>query len=84
LPILSPLQGEVANLIEAHEVGLRYGTDSGRSLVECIEALISSQTLRRKMSNNAQRLYRERFSYEMVYGGLVRHLELLARSRHSQ
>jgi glycosyltransferase involved in cell wall biosynthesis len=83
LPIISPLQGEVANLIEAHEVGLRYGTDSGRSLVECIDVLISSQALRQKMSNNARRLYRERFSYEMVYGGLVRHLELLARSRRS-
>jgi hypothetical protein len=40
--------------------------------------------LRQKMSNNARRLYRERFSYEMVYGGLVSHLEMLARSRRSQ
>lgn len=83
LPILSPLQGEVANLIETYGVGLRYGTDSGRSLVECIEALISDQAFRQKMSNNALRLYRERFSYEMVYGGLVSHLEMLARSRRS-
>lgn len=84
LPIVSPLQGEVANLISAHEVGLRYGTDSGRSLIECIETLISSQALRQKMSNNARMLYHERFSYEMVYGHLVRHLEMLARVRGSQ
>ena len=84
LPILSPLQGEVANLIETYGVGLRYGTDSGTSLVGCIEALISNQALRQKMSNNARRLYRERFSYETVYGGLVRHLEMLALSRRSQ
>jgi hypothetical protein len=79
--ILSPLQGEVAFLIENHKVGFRYGTDSGTSLVGCIETLISNQALRHKLSNNAQMLYREKFSYEMVYGDLVRHLEMIARSR---
>ena len=81
LPILSPLQGEVAILIETHKVGLRYGTDSGISLVGCIEVLISNQDLRQKIANNAQRLYRDKFSYEMVYGGFVRHLEMISRSR---
>jgi glycosyltransferase involved in cell wall biosynthesis len=83
LPILSPLHGEVANLIENYGVGLRYGKDFGRSLVECIESLISNPSARQKMSNNARILYTEKFSYEMVYGGLVKHLEMLA-SRRSQ
>ena len=84
LPILSPLRGEVAILIETHKVGLRYGAESGTTLVRCIEALISSQDLRQAMSNNARRLYCEKFSYEMVYGGFVRHLEMIARSGRSQ
>ncbi|MCP9823428.1 glycosyltransferase [Cyanobium sp. L1E-Cus] len=84
LPILSPLRGEVAILIETHKVGLRYGSDSGTSLVRCIEALISSQDLRQTMSNNARSLYCEKFSYEMVYGSLVQHLEMIALRRHSQ
>ncbi len=78
LPILSPLQGEVANLIETYGVGLKYGAVQGRSLVECIDTLISNQTLRQKMSTNARNLYREKFSYEMVYSGLVKHIEMLA------
>jgi glycosyltransferase involved in cell wall biosynthesis len=84
LPIISPLRGEVAILIETYKVGLRYGADSGTSLVGCIEALISSQALRQEMSNNARMLYFEKFSYEMVYGSLVKHLKMIVRSRRSQ
>src|SRR6266513_4463510 len=29
MPLLSPLDGEVAKLIGTHEVGLRYGADAG-------------------------------------------------------
>jgi glycosyltransferase involved in cell wall biosynthesis len=78
LPILNPLQGEVAALISNHGVGLRYGTDSGKSLVQCIEVLMDNPRLRRQMSGNALNLYKEQFSFERVYGGLVKHLELLS------
>jgi glycosyltransferase involved in cell wall biosynthesis len=78
--LLSPLQGEVATLISAHKVGLRYGTDTGKTLAECIDLLIASPSLRRKMSENALALYVESFSFEKVYGGLVKHLELLSRN----
>lgn len=77
LPVLSPLQGEVASLISNHGVGLRYGTDSERSLVQCIEKLIDNPTLRQQISKNALNLYQEQFSFEQVYGGLVKHLEAL-------
>lgn len=78
LPILSPLQGEVANLIANHGVGLRYGTDSGKSLIQCIEMLMANPELRQQISVNALNLYQEKFSFEMVYGGLVKHLEVLS------
>lgn len=78
LPILSPLQGEVANLISKHGVGLRYGTDSGKSLVQCIEILMDHPALRQQISMNALNLYQEKFSFERVYGGLVKHLEALS------
>lgn len=81
LPLLSPLQGEVATLISAHGVGMRYGTDTGKTLYECIQALTQDAVLQKKMSMNARALYAERFSFEMVYGGLVKHLEKLAGSR---
>ena len=81
LPILSPLQGEVANLIVNDDVGLRYGANSDRSLVQCIETLVANPGLRQQISNNALNLYQEKFSFELVYGCLVKHLEALAMSK---
>jgi glycosyltransferase involved in cell wall biosynthesis len=78
LPILSPLRGEVASLISEHGVGMRYGTDTGKSLHDCILALMQNTDLQQHMSSKARALYKEIFSYEMVYGGLVRHLERLS------
>ena len=81
LPILSPLQGEVASLIAENGVGLRYGIDTGKTLHDCLLALTQDAALQRSMSQKARALYEERFSFEMVYGGLVKHLETLANSR---
>jgi len=81
LPILSPLQGEVASLIAEYGVGMRYGTDTGKTLHDCIQALKQDAALQKSMSQKARALYAERFSFEMVYGGLVKHLEKMANSR---
>ena len=81
LPILTPLQGEVASLIDEHGVGMRYGTDTGKTLHDCIQAVTSDTALQRNMSQKARELYDLHFSFEMVYGGLVKHLEKLANSR---
>lgn len=78
LPILCPLKGEVAKLINEYGVGMRYGTDSGKSLYDCIQTLTEDKDLQKKMSQKAWALYEERFSFKMVYGGMVRHLEKLA------
>jgi len=81
LPILSPLQGEVASLIDKYSVGMRYGTDTGKTLHDCIAALVQDTALQKRMSQKARALYAERFSFEMVYGGLVKHLEKLVTQR---
>lgn len=81
LPILSPLQGEVASLISGNGVGISYGTDTGKTLHNCIRALMQDTALQQIMSQKARALYAERFSFEMVYGGLVKHLEMMAISR---
>lgn len=83
LPILSPLSGEVASLIVENNVGLRYGGDTGRSLYDCILILRRDAGLQSMMSQKARLLYAEKFSFEMVYGRLVKHLETLALSSHS-
>ncbi len=79
LPLLSPLSGEVRSLISESEVGISYGPVAEKTLESCIEDLAAKPDLRKKLSDNAQRLFQLRFSYEMVYGGLVGHLESMAR-----
>jgi len=78
LPILTPLQGEVASLIDEYGIGIRYGTDTGRSLYESIQLLTKDPVLQKSMSQKACALYREKFSFETVYGRLVKHLEKMA------
>jgi len=82
LPILCPLEGEVASLIEEYDVGLRYGPGTGRTLYDCIKILMDNPELQKRMSQNARALYEKRFSYEKVYGGLVKHLEKMALLRY--
>lgn len=78
LPVLSPLRGEVASLIKENDVGISYCEDTGKTLFDCIQALRRNDVLQKEMSQKAKKLYTERFSFEIVYGRLVRHLEKLA------
>jgi glycosyltransferase involved in cell wall biosynthesis len=84
LPVLSPLRGEVRSLISDFDVGLSYGPVVEKTLESCIEDLAAMPDLRKKLSDNALKLFRERFSFETVYGGLVSHLEMLVRSQRGQ
>lgn len=74
-PILSPLQGEVATLIENNSVGFTY--DSDRLLSDCIQSLLDDNELQKKMSINAKKLYIKEFEFNKVYDNLVFHLEKL-------
>ena len=76
LPILSPLQGEVAKLIKENEVGFTYNDDS--LLGDYINLLIKDVMLQEKISNNAKKLYKSEFEFNMVYDELVCHLENIA------
>ena len=78
LPIISPLKGEVRRLIEMNKVGLIYDEGSGESLFNCIVELGQDEKMCDEITMNSINLYNSRFSYEIVYGGLVKHLENLA------
>ncbi len=84
LPVLSPLRGEVASLIDRHGVGMRYGEEAGRTLYDCIKALSGDTVLRDGICRNARAAYRDRFSFERVYGGLVNHLERMVQKTSVQ
>lgn len=81
LPLVSPLRGEVESIITRDGVGLTYGAGDGSSLADRLGRLIRDEPARLEMGVRARRLFSDRFSYERVYGGLVRHLEELAGGR---
>ncbi len=77
-PILSPLQGEVANLISNNGVGISYSSETGKTLYDSVNKLIQNPVLQKRMSKSAEVLYGDQFSFEIVYSSLVSHLEMLA------
>lgn len=76
LPLLSSLDGEVRKLIENHNVGFFYD-QNGRSLEDVITPLLTDSKRIKLFSDNAFNLFRSKFSYEEVYGNLVKNLELM-------
>ncbi len=78
LPVLSPLQGEVYEMINKKKVGLSYGDVSGTPLYGCIENLLIDPALCAELAESSHRLFNEQFSYRVVYGKLVEHLEKVA------
>lgn len=74
-PLLSPLKGEVENLIITHKVGLVY-SDSF-SLANKIKLLIADRYLYENISNNSKKLYDEKFEFYKVYNNLINNLENL-------
>lgn len=75
LPVLSPLQGEVNEIINKKRVGISYGEVCGIPLYSCIENLINEPALRAELAGNAKQLFNEQFAYRTVYSRLVEHLE---------
>jgi glycosyltransferase involved in cell wall biosynthesis len=73
MPLLSPLKGEVENIIKSNKIGFFYGNTI--SLSDSIKSLIDDYKLQEKMSINANNLYDTKFEFNKVYGGLVDHLE---------
>ncbi|MHA8069066.1 glycosyltransferase [Aquirufa ecclesiirivi] len=78
LPILSPLRGEVRDLLLNKNVGISYGVDFNQTLEEAIISLINDTAYRNELSENAMAVYEKEYSYTKVYGELVKHLELVA------
>ena len=77
-PIISPLKGEVKDLIINGKVGLFYDESDLDSLFNCLTHISSDKNLRLNISNNARQVYEDKFSYERVYGALSSRLASMA------
>lgn len=75
LPILSSLEGELADLIRDHHCGLQYKAGDTHSLLEALRMLQGNEAERKTMGERAKDLFETRFSAKVIYPALVDHLE---------
>lgn len=80
LPILSSLQGSLAELLLQNDCGVTYGNGQAQQLTDAVVGLYHNPTRRQAMSTNAKRLYQRSFVAEKVYAQMADHLMQVALS----
>lgn len=78
LPVVSSLQGELAELLAINECGLTYRNGSADDLVRVLADCYDHPTKLAKMAENAARLYQSRFVAETIYGQMGDYLNQVA------
>lgn len=72
LPVISTLSGEVAKMINIHNIGISFGKSFNLTLIEALNTFLSRDL--NEMVNNSKKIYNEKFIFEKVYQNLVDHL----------
>jgi glycosyltransferase involved in cell wall biosynthesis len=83
LPVISSLQGVLADLLEDKQCGVTYRNGDAAELASEVTRLMDEPALRRLMAVNARRLYQQEFVAEHVYRDMDSYLTELARWRVS-
>jgi glycosyltransferase involved in cell wall biosynthesis len=78
LPLVSSLEGEMAELISNHGLGLSYRPGDLDGLCQVIELLLNNHEFRDRMSAKALAFFKEYGDAEQIYGEYARHIESLA------
>ncbi len=84
LPVISSLRGELESIISENYCGSAYEAGDEESLASAVLNLYHNPRQRRKMGENARRLFEERFSAGRVYTGMIDYLERIAGKRQQQ
>jgi glycosyltransferase involved in cell wall biosynthesis len=80
-PILTSLGGSVENLVLSEKIGLRYFNSNPETLVDAIKVLLKNPEMLNEMKGRAANLYRQRFSYDIVYPTFVSNLEKIVNEK---
>ena len=73
LPIITSLKGEVENIIKKYNVG--YFCDGNFTWHDQISLCLNDSVKRNLLSNNARKLYKNKFKSDIVYGEFVKFIE---------
>lgn len=77
LPIISTLDGEVGRLVRENQIGFCEAGVSGERLASEMALMLRAPGSTRESGDRARKLYRDRFSFDAVYGSLADRLEIL-------
>ncbi len=75
LPILSPLRGFSFELIDKYEIGWNYPPKESSTLARIIMDIVESPNRIKKRSENAIKLFKTEYRFDLVYDQLVDKLE---------
>jgi glycosyltransferase involved in cell wall biosynthesis len=78
LPIISSLQGTLAQLLRNHDCGITYLNRRADELADAIAGLYDQPERLRTMAAKAQLLYQSRFVADHVYGEMQHYLNSIA------
>ena len=78
LPIITTLEGAVANLVNEYHAGFSCNPKSGIKLHNVFENLLYDDLLFEKISKNAYCLFKKKFNYDLIYGNFAKHLEKIS------
>ena len=81
LPILSPLRGFPYELISKYEIGWNYPPKNSSTLARIIMDLIEYPNKIKLRSQNAMKLFKTKYNFEIVYDQLVTKLEQITNNQ---
>ncbi|HPQ05673.1 MAG TPA: glycosyltransferase family 4 protein [Syntrophales bacterium] len=80
LPVVSSLEGEMADIITKWDIGLNYGAGDGDGLFQTISSLLDDQGRRDKMADNARDFFAEKGDAQKIYHAYAEHIERVCRT----
>jgi glycosyltransferase involved in cell wall biosynthesis len=81
LPLISSLEGDMADMIGKYRLGLNYQAGDLAGLCSCIEKLLDNPDLREDMSSNGLKFFREYGDADKIYTDYAVHIERLVKAR---
>ena len=75
LPVISSLEGEMADMIERFKLGINYRPGDLEGLCHAIDTLVGDTRLREEMSANALDFFRKHGDADTIYTEFAKHIE---------
>ncbi len=81
LPLISSLEGEIAGLIERHQMGLNYHSGDAEGLFTVIQKMASGSDLREEMSANGRLFFNTYGDADKIYSEYADFIEEIAKNQ---